>query len=149
MKNLFNRLPKIPAWLRLKRLIQAACVAVVACWLVQIFVWPIDLFWGWVMIGLICVAAIAWLLDDEEVEWWQGRLDIRDTHAHTLITVWHMKMHKMSLFPKQMICASLKIAVLIFMTQVQKLSDRQTGIRFVMSTKDDGGLSDGYWEINS
>ena len=57
MKNLFRRG---------KRLIQAACVAIVACWLVQIFVWPIDLIWGWVMIGLIWVAAIAWLLDDKE-----------------------------------------------------------------------------------
>ena len=70
MKNLFkriiNRLPVIPEWLRLKRLIQAACVAVVACWLVQIFVWPIDLVWGWVMIALILVAALAWLFDDEE-----------------------------------------------------------------------------------
>ena len=70
MKNLFkriiNRLPVVPAWLRLKRLIQAACVAVVACWLVQIFVWPIDLVWGWVMIALIWVATLAWLFDDEE-----------------------------------------------------------------------------------
>jgi hypothetical protein len=57
MKNLFNRG---------KRLIQAACPAIVAIWLVQIFVWPIDLVWGWVMIVLIWLAALAWLLDDEE-----------------------------------------------------------------------------------
>jgi hypothetical protein len=34
--------------------------------MVQIFVWPIDLVWGWVMIVLIWVAALAWLLDEEE-----------------------------------------------------------------------------------
>jgi hypothetical protein len=66
INRIINRLPVILAWLRLKRLIQAACVAVVACWLVQIFVWPIDLVWGWVMIVLIWVAALAWLLDEEE-----------------------------------------------------------------------------------
>lgn len=57
MKNLFRRG---------KRLIQAACVAVVAIWLVQIFVWPVDYVWGWAMIILVWVIAVMWLLDEKE-----------------------------------------------------------------------------------
>lgn len=59
MKNMFNRG---------KRIIQAACPAIVAIWLIQIFVWPVEIVLGWAMIILVWVIAVMWLLDDKEEE---------------------------------------------------------------------------------
>lgn len=48
------------------RLLKIAIPAILLQWLALIFVVSTERVLGWVMIVLIWIAAIAWLLDDEE-----------------------------------------------------------------------------------